>query len=164
MVRPDSRVQGVRRGGGMNDSGEKRRLTLDPGEKAAIGKMVVENVQDHAIQLEVSGDGPALRGKMIVQPQDANTPALKVYCMVVSMYLDPDKFMTLADDFLALSRDIVTGVPSMGMLMADVGEAVRDGRFEDALGKSLELLQYEEFLTKVANGEAEMPEAPKAGS
>ncbi|MHC8508515.1 MAG: flagellar biosynthesis repressor FlbT [Rhodospirillales bacterium] len=143
---------------------EKRRLTLDPGEKAAIGKMAIENVQDHAIELDVTGEGPVLRGKMIVQPEDANTPSLKVYCMVVSMYLDPDKFTAMSDDFLALSREIVLGVPSMGMLMADVGEAVRDGRFEDALGKSLELLKYEEFLTKVANGEAEMPQPPQAGS
>lgn len=136
----------------------KQLLTLDPGEKGVVGKMVVENLQSEAIQLGVEGDGPVLRGKMIIGPEDATTPALRVYHMVMTLYLDPDQFIAMANDFLALSRQIVEGVPTMGLLMADIGEAVRDGRYRDALDRSLELLEYEEFLAKVANGEATMPQ------
>ena len=135
----------------------KQLLTLDPGEKGVIGKMVIENLQDEPIQLGIEGDGPVLRGKMVIAAEDAATPALRVYHMVMTLYLEPDRFIEMAKDFLALSRQIVEGVPTMGLLMADIGEAVRDGRYKDGLDKSLELLEYEEFLSKVASGEAKMP-------
>lgn len=126
----------------------KHLLSLDPGEKGVVGGMVVENVQNEPIQLAIDGDGPVLRGKMIINRGDAATPALQVYHMTMTMYLEPDRFLTLADDFLELSRQIIDAVPSMGLIMADIGEAVRDGRYKDALDASLQLLEYEEFLAK----------------
>jgi flagellar biosynthesis regulator FlbT len=131
----------------------KHLLTLDPGEKGVVGTMVVENVQDGPIQLAVEGDGPVLRGKMIITHADATTPALQVYHMTMTMYLEPERFMTLADDFLELSRQIIESVPSMGLIMADIGEAVRDGRYKDAHEASLQLLEYEDFLAKSVAGD-----------
>ena len=53
-------------------------LILDPGEKGVVGAMVVENVNDTTIHLSVEGDGPVLREKMIIKPEDAASPALKI--------------------------------------------------------------------------------------
>ncbi len=76
--------------GGL-ESMEANTLILEAGEKGVIGNMIVENINDAPIQLSVRGSGPVLRDKMIIRQEDATTPCLKVYYMVMTMYLDPGR-------------------------------------------------------------------------
>lgn len=125
-------------------------LILDAGEKGVIGNMVVENVNDGPIQLSVRGEGPVLRDKMMIRQEDANTPCLKIYYLVMTMYLDPRTFDRTYKPFLEMCRELVTAVPSTGLLMADIGEYLLAGDFRSAFAKSFDLLRYEEILEKAA--------------
>jgi len=129
---------------------EANTLILDAGEKGVIGNMIVENTSDQPVQLSVRGSGPVLRDKMIIRQEDANTPCLKVYYMVMSMYLDPRMFDRSYKPFLEMARELVTAVPSTGLLMADIGEYLLEGDFRSAFGKCFDLLRYEEILEKAA--------------
>ncbi len=123
-------------------------LLLDPGEKGVIGSMVAENTNDSAIQLSIEGDGPVLRGKHIIKAEDAVTPCLKIYYSVMHMYLDPSTFEDAQKPYLELARDLVSNVPSTGLIIADIGENIINGDFRGAFESCFLLLQYEEQLEK----------------
>ena len=125
-------------------------LILDPGEKAVVGNMMIENTNEILIELAVEGDGPVLREKMMIKAEDAVSPALKIYYMVMKMYLDPDGFENMHMPFLDLSRELITEVPSTGMIMADIGENLIGGEFRNALDICYLLIQYEHQLENIA--------------
>ncbi len=127
-------------------------LTLDPGEAGLVGGMVVENIGSEEINLAVRGDGAVIRDKMIIKAEDAVSPALKIYYMVMTMYKDPSLFLTGHKEFLALSRELITAVPSTGMIMADIGENLIIGDFRAAFEACFELMAYEQVLEEAAGG------------
>ncbi len=131
------------------------RLTLDAGESAVVGTMVVRNDSDGPVTLTVGGDGPVLREKMIIRAEDATTPALKVYHLVTQMYLDPAAFDALRGPYLALTRELVEAVPSTGVFLADIGEHLAEGDYAAAYRKTFLLLEYEELLAKTTEAKTE---------
>lgn len=125
-------------------------IVLDPGEKGVVGDMMVVNDGEAPVELTVLGEGAVIREKHIIKARDATTPALKIYYMVMNMYLDPAIFETASKPFLDLSRELVTSVPSTGMIMADIGEYIMAGDFRGAFENCFALLEYEEILEKAA--------------
>lgn len=125
------------------------KLMLDAGEMGIVGDMVVTNRGDAAIELEVKGNGPVLRGKQIIKLEEAVSPALKIYYMVTDMYIRPGSFEENHKVLLELSRELVSEVPSTGMIMADIGECIILDDLRGAHEKCFELLQYEALLEEV---------------
>ncbi len=125
-------------------------LFLDPGEKGIVGDMTVVNDGEAPVKLTVRGEGVVIREKHVIKDEEATTPALKVYYMVMNMYLDPATFEAACKPFLELSRQLVTSVPSTGMIMADIGEYMMAGDFRAAFESCFALLEYEEVLEKAA--------------
>ncbi len=133
---------------GDSPPGPSTVLVLDPGEKGVVGDMMVVNDGEAPVELTVHGEGAVIREKHIIKADDATTPALKVYFMVMNMYLDPATFEAASKPFLELSRQLVTSVPSTGMIMADIGEYMMAGDFRGAFENCFALLEYEEMLEK----------------
>ncbi|MEO5337581.1 MAG: flagellar biosynthesis repressor FlbT [Magnetospirillum sp. WYHS-4] len=125
-------------------------LMLDPGETGILGGMTVRNSGDSPIQLEVNGEGPVLRGKMMIAPDQATSPALRVYLAVQSMYLEPQSFPQTYKPFLDMARELVGQVPSTGVIMAEIGEYLAAGDFRCALEQCFDLLRYEALLEEKA--------------
>ena len=125
-------------------------LILDPGETGVIGTMKVTNTGESTATLAVEGDGPVLRGKLILKPEEAVSPALKVYFMVMTMYLEPDGFERFGKPFLDLSKELIEAVPSTGILMAEIAENIVAGDYASAFAMCFELMKYEEVLEKAA--------------
>ena len=136
----------------MSDEGEAIGLILDPGERGVVGSMTVENLGAEPVELAVRGTGAVLRGKMIIRAEDATSPALRVYYVVQSMYIDPATAEAKFRELGGLVEELVNAVPSTGLIAADIGQAVLEGDFLAALSSCLELLRYEEFLEKKAAG------------
>jgi flagellar protein FlbT len=65
------------------------KLSLKPGEKFVINGAVLTNGEKRAC-LIVQNKACLLREKDIMQPQDANTPARRIYLPIMMMYLDTD--------------------------------------------------------------------------
>jgi len=129
-------------------------LTLEPGERGVIGTMMVVNENKEQVELTIQGEGAVIREKHIITAAEANTPSLKIYYMVMNMYLDPDSFETSYKPFLELSRELITTVPSTGMIMADIGECLIAGDHRGAFECCFALLQYEDVLEKAAGAPA----------
>jgi flagellar biosynthesis regulator FlbT len=126
-------------------------LKIGAGAKAIIGGMVVENTSGSDVELVVHGDGPVLESDEIINAKDADTPALRLYYVVMSMYVAPEKaFSEWNKTFLELSRDIVASAPSTSIIISEIGALVAGGKFEDAMKKCLYLLAYEDHLSKLA--------------
>ncbi len=129
-------------------------LNLDPGEKGIVGKMVVENTTGVPIELSVEGDGPVLRDQQIIRAEDAVTPGLRLYYMVMSMYIDPDTFEEAYKPFLEMSRELVSAVPSTSVIIAEIGAGLFEGDFRGAYEMCFQLLKYEEQLAKTIEDKA----------
>ena len=126
-------------------------LILDPGETGVVGTMKVTNTGGEAVELAVEGDGPVLRGKLILKAEDAVSPALKVYYMVMCMYLDPAAFDEIGKPFLDLSRELIDAVPSTGLLMSEIAENIVTGDYATAFAMCFELMKYEDVLEKAGH-------------
>lgn len=124
-------------------------LKIEAGAKAIIGGMVVENTSGSSIELLVHGDGPVLESNEIINAKDADTPSLKLYYVVMNMYVAPEKaFSDWNKTFLQLSRDIVSSAPSTSIIISEVGNLVAAGKFDEAMKKCMYLLAYEDHLSK----------------
>jgi flagellar protein FlbT len=64
------------------------KVELKPGEQLIIGECVVTN-GDQRTRLLVEGQAPILREKDIMTPDQADTPAKRIYLTVQFMYTSP---------------------------------------------------------------------------
>ena len=74
------------------------KLSLKPGEKFVLNGAVVQN-GDRRTTLVLQNKASVLREKDILQPDDANTPARRIYFPVMMMYLDESSAEKFYDDF-----------------------------------------------------------------
>ncbi len=65
------------------------RIELKPGERILIGESVLINSDQRATFL-IEGSAPILREKDIVTPEQADTPAKRIYLAVQLMYTSRD--------------------------------------------------------------------------
>ena len=65
------------------------RIELKPFERIAIGEAVLINSGTRT-SFMIDGDAPILREKHTVAPENANTPARRMYLCVQAMYLKND--------------------------------------------------------------------------
>ena len=63
------------------------KLSLKPGEKFVLNGAVLAN-GDKRTSLVIQNKACVLREKDIMQPEDANTPARRIYLPIMMMYLD----------------------------------------------------------------------------
>ena len=63
------------------------KLSLKPGEKFVLNGAVLAN-GDKRTSLVIQNKACVLREKDIMQPEDANTPARRIYLAIMMMYLD----------------------------------------------------------------------------
>ena len=74
------------------------KLSLKPGEKFVLNGAVVQNGDKRGV-LILQNKASVLREKDILQPDDANTPARRIYFPVMMMYLDESSAEKFYDDF-----------------------------------------------------------------
>ena len=63
------------------------KLSLKPGEKFVLNGAVLAN-GDKRTSLVIQNKACVLREKDIMQPEEANTPARRIYLAIMMMYLD----------------------------------------------------------------------------
>ncbi len=63
------------------------KLSLKPGERFVLNGAVLAN-GDKRTSLVIQNKACVLREKDIIQPENANTPARRIYLAVMMMYLD----------------------------------------------------------------------------
>jgi flagellar biosynthesis repressor protein FlbT len=129
------------------------KLSLKPGEKFVLNGAVVQNGDRRGV-LILQNKASVLREKDILQPEDANSPAKRVYFPVMMMYLDEAAAAKVYDEF-ALRLGEFMGASRNPEILADCVAASRHvmaREYYKALMAARKLVDYEEGLTNVAAG------------
>ena len=128
------------------------KLTLKPGERAAINGAVIIN-GDRRASLVVENKARVLRESDILQPEDANTPAKRIYLPVMMMYLEPAMHDEMHAEYelrLKQFADAVINVDALEVC-TKLAAHVANGEFYKALTACRSLMEFEDKrLTNVA--------------
>jgi flagellar biosynthesis repressor protein FlbT len=124
------------------------RIELKPGERILIGESVLTNSDQRASFL-IEGDAPILREKDIMTPEQADTPAKRIYLAVLLMYTSRDP-RAHHDVYFALMRDIVQAAPSTWSYVEIINNRILTGDLYKALKEAKNLTRYEQELLQNA--------------
>jgi len=118
-------------------------LILDPGEKAIISGASIQNAGTGPAVLSVPDDVPAIREKEFITLEQASTPALKLFYVVMLIAAEPANFDKLFPDIKILSQEIVEAAPSSKEILFQIGMSLISRQWRYALDKCYELLAWE---------------------
>lgn len=77
------------------------KLVLRPGERLVINGAVFENGGGRSVALLLQSRVSVLLEKDMMQPQDADSPAKRLYVLIMLMYLNEDARDSLSEGFFA---------------------------------------------------------------
>ena len=129
------------------------KLSLKPGEKFVLNGAVVQNGDRRGV-LILQNKASVLREKDIMQAEDADTPARRVYLPVMMMYIDETQASTFYDEFVRRLSDFM-GATRNAEIMAEcvaTSKHVLAREYYKALMSARKLVEYEEKITHVASG------------
>ena len=130
------------------------KLSLKPGEKFVLNGAVVMN-GDRRATLVLQNKASVLREKDIMQPEDAITPARRIYFPVMMMYLDNDRASAAYDEFVLKMTDFMGAIRNPDVLSecVTISREVMAGEYYKALMRCRKLIEYEdERLGHVPSG------------
>lgn len=121
------------------------KLTLKPGERAAINGAVIVN-GDRRASLVVENKARVLREGDILQPEDANTPAKRIYLPIMMMYLEPATNHDLQTEYELRLKQFADAVINVDALetCARLAAHVANGEFYKALTACRLLIAFED--------------------
>ncbi len=121
------------------------KLSLKPGERFVLNGAVVQN-GDRRGTLILQNKASVLREKDIMQTEEANSPARRVYLPVMMMYLDEgdagkyyDEFVRRLTEFMGVIRN-----PEPLTECVNVSKHVLGREFYKALMGCRKLIEYED--------------------
>ncbi|MFJ6023583.1 flagellar biosynthesis repressor FlbT [Brevundimonas sp. NPDC092305] len=128
------------------------KLSLKPGEKFVLNGAVVQNGDRRGV-LILQNKASVLREKDIMQPDEATTPARRIYFPVMMMYLEGQVSPKLYDEFAVRLSEFMTAVrnPIVQSECVSTSRHVMAQEFYKALMSARKLVDYEESLN-VASG------------
>ena len=130
------------------------KLSLKPGEKFVLNGAVVQNGDRRGV-LILQNKASVLREKDVMQADEANTPARRIYFPVMMMYLDEstaprlfDEFAQRVSEFMNASRN-----PEVMQDCVTASRHVMAREYYKALLVARKLVDYEDMrLGNVASG------------
>lgn len=130
------------------------KLSLKPGEKFVLNGAVVQNGDRRGV-LVLQNKASVLREKDIMQQEDANTPARRIYFPVMMMYLDEagaaryyDEFVVRLTEFMGVIRN-----PEVLAECVQISKFCMEREWYKALMLCRKLIEYEdERLGHVPSG------------
>ncbi len=127
------------------------KLTLKPEEKVLIGTAVLINVGSKA-EIVIQNTDPVLREKDIITEENADTPAKKIYFIILSMYVDAKNEKEYHSIYFKLINEMFEKVPNQGViaLVMKISQKIIEGEHYQALKICKKLLNFElELLANV---------------
>ncbi|MFW2341050.1 flagellar biosynthesis repressor FlbT [Brevundimonas sp.] len=130
------------------------KLSLKPGERFVLNGAVVQNGDRRSV-LVLQNKASVLREKDIMQPDEVNSPARRIYFPVMMMYLDEAAAAKFHDEFTLRVSEFMSATRNPDA-MADCVAASRHvlaREYYKALMTARKLIEYEEQrLGHVASG------------
>lgn len=129
------------------------KLSLKPGEKFVLNGAVVQN-GDRRTTLVLQNKASVLREKDIMQPEEAVTPARRIYFPMMMMYLDDNGSGRYYDEFAQRLTEFmgVIGNPAVLADCVTISKHAMSREYYKALMLCRKLIEYEdERLGNVAS-------------
>lgn len=120
------------------------KLSLKPSEKFVLNGAVVQN-GDRRATLVLQNRASVLREKDIMQAEEADTPARRIYFPVMMMYLDEGRDGPFYEEFVLRMTEFMGAIHNPDILSAcvSVSRDVMAGDFYKALHGCRTLMDYE---------------------
>ena len=121
------------------------KLSLKPGEKFVLNGAVLAN-GDKRASLVIQNQACVLREKDIMQPDDANTPARRIYFPIMMMYIDSESAETYYTQFALRMTEFMDAIRNREALAlcVDISKDVMTGAYYKALTKCRTLFDFEQ--------------------
>ena len=130
------------------------KLSLKPGEKFVLNGAVLTN-GDRRVSLVIENKASILRDRDILQADEANTPAKRIYFPVMMLYLDPDQAEGHYEEFVTRMTEFMNAITDREALATCVAISrdVLQGHYYKALIKCRQLFDFEQVrLSYVPTG------------
>ena len=121
------------------------KLSLKPGEKFVLNGAVLTN-GDKRTSLMIQNKASILREKDIMQPDEANTPARRIYLPIMMMYLEGDEGEQYYNEFSLRMTEFMGAVQNRAVLAAciEMSRDVMTGAYYKALMTCRKLFDFEQ--------------------
>ena len=130
------------------------KLSLKPGEKFVLNGAVLAN-GDKRTSLVIQNKACVLREKDIMQVEDADTPARRIYFPIMMMYLDSETADTYYSQFALRMTEFMQAINDRRALAlcVEISKDVMNGAYYKALVQCRNLFDFEqERLNYVSEG------------
>jgi len=123
------------------------KLSLKPGEKFVLNGAVLVN-GDRRSSLVVQNNAAILRERDIMQAEDANTPARRIYFPVMMMYLEGETKDEYYNEFVLSMSEFMGAVqePNALATCVQISKEVMAGQYYKALVACKHLFEFEQEL------------------
>ena len=121
------------------------KLSLKPGEKFVLNGAVVQNGDRRGV-LVLQNKASVLRKKDIMQAEEANSPARRVYFAVMMMYLDEPSAARYYEEFAHRMSEFMSVISNTDVLTdcVSISKYVMGREYYKALMTSRRLVEYED--------------------
>ena len=121
------------------------KLSLKPGEKFVLNGAVLAN-GDKRTSLVIQNKACILRERDIMQAEDANTPAKRIYFPIMMMYLDTEEADVYYSQFALRMTEFMDAIRDRKALTTcvEISRDVMAGSYYKALVKCRELFEFEQ--------------------
>jgi len=118
------------------------KITLKPGERMVIGGAVITN-GGQKTNFIVENKVPILREKDILNAENANSPARRIYFTIQLMYIDGKNLKNHHKRYWELVKDFLEAAPSALNVIDKVSENILGANYYQALKSCKKLIAYE---------------------
>ena len=124
------------------------RITLRDGEKAIVNGAVIRAVG--RTQIAVENQVSILRGREVMQPEEATTPARQLYFAAMLAYIDPANRAQHQDNVVGLIGSLVATLtaPEARAVCIAFAHDMATGDYYKALTTARELIGFENVATE----------------
>jgi flagellar protein FlbT len=123
------------------------KLSLKPGEKFVVNGAVIAN-GDRRSSLIIHNKAAILRERDIMQEEEANTPARRVYFPIMLMYLDENGYDQYYEQFVARITELMDALqtPAVLELCVQISKDVMARNYYRAVMNCKKVIAFEEEL------------------
>ncbi len=120
------------------------KLSLKPGERLVINGAVIANV-DRRTTLIVHNKASILREKDILQEENVNSPAKRIYFPIMLMYMDQGNTDKFYEEFVKRMTEFMSAISSPDAVndCVQISRDVMDKNFYKALMNCKKLIDFE---------------------
>ena len=119
------------------------RISLRDGEKVIVNGAVLRSIG--RTDLRVENGASVMRGRDVMSPEEANTPARRLYFACMMAYIDEGDLVAHQEDIIARVRDLMDALeaPEAKAACASFAHKVACGEYYKALADCRWLIDYE---------------------